>query len=264
MPAVQLARLRAQVEELSSRFSQPAVYLRALRDLLELYADRTYQPGQGVPSQVLTPSYHVPMLVMRQLESSLESHARENPIVALPLADLLWQEEYLEPRLLAASALGQAPLTPPEQILDRLVAWAQTGDERLVRAGLFSHGTDRLRREFPDLWLQRIQVWFSDPNLTAQMMALEALLPLVRDPNYQDLPPIFPLVQPLLRAAPAPLQAPLQDLLEALARRSSVETTYILRQILTMQRPPALTRLVRRCLPAFDPADQAVLKTLLK
>ncbi len=67
MPAVQLARLRAQVEELSSRFSQPAVYLRALRDLLELYADRTYQPGQGVPSQVLTPSYHVPMLVMRQL-----------------------------------------------------------------------------------------------------------------------------------------------------------------------------------------------------
>jgi hypothetical protein len=264
MPAVQLTRLRAQVDDLNSRFSQPAAYLRSLRDLLELYADRTYQPGQGVPSKVLVPSYHVPILVMRHLESSLENHAREDPAAALPLADLLWQEEYLEPRLLASSALGQAPLDPPEQVLDRLVTWARTGEEPLVRAGLFLHGTDRLRQEQPGLWLQRIQVWLSDPDLSVQMLGLEALLPLVRDPHYEDLPPIFPLVQPLFRSAPPPLLPVLQNLLEALARRSSVETAYILRQILTMQRPPALSRLVRRCLPAFDPAEQAMLKSLLR
>jgi hypothetical protein len=95
-------------------------------------------------------------------------------------------------------------------------------------------------------------------------MGLHALLPLIRDPDYQNLPPVFGSISPLLQSAPGAIQVELIEVISALARRTPKETVYYLRQVLTVAQGTGATRLIRKALPAFDAEGQASLKSALQ
>src|SRR5512133_2706116 len=102
MPAAELTRLRAQINGLITRFADPESFRLALRDLLDLYANRAYRAGQAVQPQSLLPSYRVSPLIMQQLDLELSKTCQEQPEQALKVVEMLWHDPYLEPRLLAA------------------------------------------------------------------------------------------------------------------------------------------------------------------
>jgi hypothetical protein len=263
MPAVQLARLKIQVDQLVWQFTRPQNFQRGLKDLLETYADWSYRPGEAIEPGSLLPAYHVAPLLLHQIEQQLTRQCQEMPAAALALADALWQDEYFEPRLLAAFILGQIPLKPIEEVTRRILAWSDPATDKQIQVAIFLQATLRLRRENPAAWMKIINDWLTVSLLASRVMGLRALDGLLEDPEFEDLPGVFNMLQPLMLVAPARLHGDLLVVLQIIVRRSPVEATHFLRQVLSGTNSPIPGRLVRQILPTLSPELQASLRRSL-
>lgn len=264
MPAAELSRLRTQINGLIIRFAEPEPFRIALRDLLESYANRAYRPGQAVQPQPLLPSYRVSPLVTQQLELELSKTCREQPAQAIEVVEALWKDPYLEPRVLAAHLLGAIPIHQAEAVIEKLREWGQPNENFRMLDHLFQHSTRTLRREAPHYLLDLYEEWINSTNTAMQGLGLRALVPLIHDEVFENLPAIFRLISPAIQSAPSALHTDLQAVLEALTKRSPTEAAYFLRQVLSLATGPGTARLIRRCLPLFGSAQQDSLRTALK
>ncbi len=264
MPAVELTKLRVQINRLITQFDNPAGFLSALKDLLDLYANRAYRPGTAVQPQPLLPSYRVAPLITHQLELELSRTCNENPRQALEVVEMLWRDTHLETRQLATTLLGTIPASHVDGVLAKLRAWSQPEENFRMLDALFQNGTLALRRSAPGLLLKLVGEWVSSSQSQVKAMGLRALTPLVRDEQFENLPPVFTMLSPLVQDIPARLYPDLLVIFEALARRSPTETAYFFRQVLSNAGSPATTRLIRRCMPLFTPTQQAQLRAALQ
>ncbi len=123
MPAISPARLKHQAALLAEHFDDPPAFVRSLHHLLESYSNRVYRPGQAGELPPLLQTYRVQPPVLRQLLLAIAPLASKNPDAGLALCDALWEQPYLEFRLLAASLLGQLPCSPAEPVIARMKAW---------------------------------------------------------------------------------------------------------------------------------------------
>jgi len=262
MPAIDLARLKKQTARLADLFDQPSAFLREVREILEFYVNRSLRSQGVAPSSVL-PTYRTPTVVLRQMETELGPIAEKRPIQALELADALWDEGWLETRLLAAILLGRIP-PQEERLLARLTAWTQAVRDPSVRAALLTTSLTRLRKETPDLFLVLVKEWLHPARQRMWSNGVQALVPLISSPDFDNLPPIFEVVEPILKSSPATLQFDLQELIIALFEASPDETTYFIQQILkeTKSRLPAVA--LRRMSPELPPELQASLREMLR
>jgi hypothetical protein len=264
MPAAELTRLRAQINGLIGLFDDPASFRSALRNLLEIYANRAYRPGEAIKPQPLLPSYRVPPLVTHVLEQELSKTCQEQPEQALKVVDALWHDPNLEPRLLATKLLGAIPASHAQEVIQVIKAWAQPNENFRILDALFKDGVSGLRRSAPDLLLGLVEEWMGSSRVELQSIGIRSLIPLIQEPGFENLPPIFRMLGPLLQTTPPEITADLQAVMEALSRRSPTETAYFLRQTLTLSTGPATARLVRRCLPFFNSAQQDSLRVALQ
>lgn len=263
MPAVQLQILQKQIHDLVWLFTRPAEFSDELTNLFNYYADHTYRPGSDIPTNLILPSYHLPPIILRQLELALASPAAENPDAALYTADALWKDTHLESRQVAVFLLGVIPPMPPERIILRLTDWHQPGMEQSLLDSLFITGTRRLRRETPDAWLAEIRSWSEIRTVESQNLALQALLPIIQDSEFENIPAVFTLLTPLVQSASPRTHHRLQNVLMELTHRSPVETGYYLRQMIANSTNPILPRIARRCMPYLPESSQASLRRTL-
>ena len=262
MPAIDLARLKKQTAQLADLFDQPTDFLRAHREILDFYVNRTLRTLSVAPSSVL-PTYRTPPVVLRHIENELGPVAEKQPIQALELADALWDEGWLETRLLAAFLLGRIP-PQEERLLARLTAWTQAVRDPEVRAALLTTSLTRLRNETPELFLVLVKEWLHPARQRMWSNGIQALVPLISSPDFDNLPPIFEIIGPILKAAPAALQFDLQELITALYTASPSETTYFLQQILKGTRSPLPSVALRRMLPELPEELQISLREMLR
>jgi hypothetical protein len=262
MPAIDLSRLKKQTAQLVDLFDQPNEFLLAIQDILDFYVNRTLRSQSVAPSSVL-PTYRTPNVVLHQIENELGPVAARKPIQALELADALWDEGWLETRLLAAFLLGRIP-PQEERLLARLTAWTQAVRDPEVRAALLTTSLTRLRNETPGLFLVLVKEWLHPARQRMWSNGIQALIPLISSPNFDNLPPIFETIEPVFKAAPPALQFDLQELITALYMASPSETTYFLQQILkgTRSKHPSVT--LRRMLPDLPPELQVSLREILR
>jgi hypothetical protein len=270
VPAIQPARLKIQSTQLAAAAQQPAAFVRGLHNLLDFYADRTYRPGQVGELPTLVRAYNTPPPVLRQLIQELTPLALSDPPAALALCQALWAEPYLEFRQLAAALLGQTLFDSPASIQTVVQAWVETAPEDRLLNVVLTQGLARLRQEATESYLALIQNWLPDTDTTtpgsvySRHVGLLALLSLVRDPDFENLPALFRVLSPFLRIAPTALRPDLLAVLSALARRSPRELAYVLRQGLTAPDNPDTAWLIRQVLPDL-PADlRAGLRAALK
>jgi hypothetical protein len=262
MPAIDLARLKKQTAQLADLFDQPSEFLRAHREILDHYVNYSMRSQGVAPSSVL-PTYRTPAVVLRQIEKELGPLAEQKPIQALELADALWDEGWLETRLLAAFLLGRIP-PQEERLLARLTAWTQQVRDPSVRAALLTTSLTRLRNETPDLFLVLVKEWLYPTRQRMWSNGIQALAPLINSPDFDNLPPIFEIVEPILKTSPAALQFDLQELLIALYKASPDETIYFIQQILKATKSPLPTVTLRRMMPELPPEFQASLREILR
>ncbi|MCC6146348.1 MAG: DNA alkylation repair protein [Anaerolineaceae bacterium] len=263
MPAVQLDRLKNQITELTRNFTRPVDFQRELYTLFDFYSNHAFKPGKAVTSTRRVESFHVPAILLNQLEQALEPFARENPVAALFLADTMWKDKYLETRLLAAALLGMMPVSFSEEIIDRLKHWPQPGTDPKSLEALLTTGARQLRRERQEHWFDLLRDWLSSSSIFANLLGLYALIPAVREREFENLPLIFQVIHPFVENPVPALETKLIELLGALAKRTPLETLYFLKHHLGLSDRPAVSRLVRRVIPAFNPEYQNRLKSLL-
>lgn len=263
MPAIDLARLRKQANQLADFFFLPEDFLRHLREMLDFYVNRTLRKKENIAPGSNLPTYRTPLVVMHQIEKAIGPLAMDNPHYALELADLLWDEGYIETRLLAAFLLGRIP-PQEERLLARLTAWTQQVLDKSVRAALLTTSFARMRKETPDEFLIVVGEWLHPARQRYWSNGIQALLPMITDPRFENMPPIFELVRPVIEAAPGILQTDLGNLINAFYQDSPSETEYFLREILDTSPNPLTAVTLRRLLPTFPPELQASLRELVR
>lgn len=265
MPAVQLDRLKIQTQLLIRHYDQPPEFHRQLINLLETYADLTFRAGQAGKSSIqAAESFHVSIIVLQQIERVLQKAVSENPQPALKLTDELWSDDRLEPRLIAASLLGMLPADQSDIVLDRIITWTTSDLDRVFLKAIFYQATTSLRRNALQNWLDQIGEWLASIDYPLQRLGILALLPLIEDRSFENLPIVFNLLGPILQRYSEVHKYELRLALKELSRRSSTETTYFLRQILSLRDNPSVVKLVRQCLPDFPEESRAKLRSFLQ
>lgn len=264
MPAVELSRLKHQLDDLSKVFDKPPLFREGLNHLLDFYADRVYRQSMTLKPAPFTPTYRVPPLVLRFMEQEILRLTKSYPGEALAVADELWRQNNLEARLFAAEILGL--LTPEyrEDVFNRLKAWAEDARDTIPLNLLLTRGTISLRSQEPMTWFRQIENWARDDREKIQILAVRALQAFADEESFDNLPPVYRLLTPLVHSAGLGLKPPLESILESLARRSPGETAYFLRQILAVTTNPATIRLIRKIIPAFESDYQAAIKAAVK
>ena len=263
MPAIDLARLRKQSNRLVDFFFVSDDFLKYLREMLDFYVNYSLRTKENIAPGSNLPTYRTPFVVMRQIEKSIGATAAENPHYALELADLLWDEGYIETRLLAAFLLGRIP-PQEERLLARLTAWTQQVLDPSVRSALLTTSLTRMRKETPDEFLTVVREWLHPARQRYWSNGIQALLPMISDSTFDNLPPIFELTRPVIEAAPGVLQYDLTNLINTLYQASPSETEYFLREILETSPNPLTAITLRRILKTFPPELQASLRELVR
>jgi len=264
VPAIRPERLKKLSITLAEHFADPPAYVREMHDLMDYYADRARRPGQAGRPGPLISAYNVRPPVLRALLQQLLPRAEQDREAALKLCDALWDEPYLEFRQLAAMLLGRLNPDSPKPILARLQTWITPQLELHLIETLLSVGVERLHREQSGALLNLIQQWLDNTQPFYQQLGLRALLPLIDDPGFENIPIFYPMIQPLCQAAPGILRPDLLDVVSALARRSPPEAAYFLRQTLAFPDAPLTPWLVRQSLSQFPPDLQAGLRSAVR
>jgi hypothetical protein len=208
-------------------------------------------------------TYRTPPVILKHIETEVGPLAAANPDQALDLADRLWDEGWLETRLLAASLLGRIP--PQEQrLLPRLTAWTMQVRDPSVRAALLTTSLVRLRKETPENFLLLVSEWLNPERGRMWSNGIQALLPLIQNPDYHNLPPVFDMLAHVVESAPGALQSDLIDLIHALHNASPTETAYFLRQVIANSPTPMTATTLRRISPSLPPELAENLRDLVK
>jgi hypothetical protein len=263
MPAIDLARLRKQAARLADFFFLPDEFLKHLREALEFYVNHTLRTKENVAPGSNLKTYRTPSAVLTQIENELRGVAEANPEAALQLADALWDEGALETSLLAAFFLGRIP-PQEERLLPRLTLWTQQVRDPDVRFALLSTSLARMRKESPDQFLNLVREYLHPARIRSWTYGIQALLPMIADSSYANLPPILDMVEPIIEEAPSTLQNDLADLIVALYRASANETTYLLKHVLNNAKNPMTAVTLRRISSSFPPPLQNELRDLLR
>jgi hypothetical protein len=263
MPAIDLARLRKQAARLADFFFLPDEFMKHLREILDFYVNYTLRKKENVAPGSNLKTYRTPPAVLTQIENEIKATAEENPHFALELADILWDEGALETRLLAAFLLGRIP-PQEERLLPRLTAWTQQVRDSDVRSALLSTSLTRMRKETPNQFLALVQEYLHPERSRTWSNGIQALLPMIADTSYNNLPPILDLVEPVIAEAPSTLQNDLTDLIVSLYRASASETTFLLKHILNNSESPMTAITLRRISKDFPPPLQNELRELLR
>jgi hypothetical protein len=100
--------------------------------------------------------------------------------------------------------------------------------------------------------------------MDTQKLALRAMAVVVAEPDFENLPVVMRWLNPYLRAPLARLEADTLLVIQALARRSPLETAYFLQQGLMASQDVRTARLVRQSLPDFTVEVQQQLKARLR
>lgn len=260
MPAIQIDRLKKQVDQLSQYYDQPSTFIFQLRDLLSYYANRTYRAGQIGKAWPVMQAYRVPMPVLQQILSAVFQQANKNYLAILSLCDNLWLEPYLECRLLAALILGRLPSENLEAILERIKSWGQTTKDESLLDALYREGLKSLRKENPDLVLELAKSLSTSPEIISQKSAIRLLFPLIEEPGFENIPAVFRILTPLFLKAPIELIPDLLEAIQRLARLSPTEMAYFLKQLLSSTVGLRTSMLIRQSLSAFPPDLQNSLR----
>ncbi len=128
-------------------------------------------------------------------------------------------------------------------------------------AALLDQGSNVIRTAAPGKFLDLIHSWLDENRLPYKQMGLRTLESMVNDPDFDNIPPIFRLLSPLVLAPAPQLMNNLHHCLQALARKSPGETAFFLHQVIGSSADTNTARLIRRVIPEFPETLQENLRS---
>jgi hypothetical protein len=263
MPPINLPHLRARTAALAERFADPAATAAAVRQLLDDYADRSHRSSPRVASRSLAYSFKVSPPVLRAVVAALRGPAQANPAAAMAVADRLWQGGSREERLIAARLLGEVALRQPDPALALIEGWAMRIESAETADALAEHGLGPLMRSDPARYLAEARRWVAFPHKWVRRFALSALLPLVKDRQWDNVPSALTVVRLAMADADGDVRHAAVTVLSRLAPKSPAEIGQFLRE--QAARTNTHTgAIVRAAMTALDAEEQAAIVRALR
>ena len=230
MPPIDLPRLRARTAALAERFSDPAAAANAIRQLLDDYADRAHRPSPRVASRSLGYSFKVSIPVLRAVMAALRGPAAASPDTAFDIADRLWLAGSREERRIAAELLGEVAAQQPERALALIQDWMLHIESAETADALADYGLAPLMRADPARYLAEARRWVAFPHKWVRRFALAALMPLVRDKQWDNVPSALAVVRLAMADPDGDVRREAVTVLEGLAPKSPTEVGLFLRE----------------------------------
>jgi hypothetical protein len=263
MTAINPARLKIQCAELAQSYADPELFIPQLHELFGFYSHRIRQAGVTRRPQLIQ-SYQVVPPIMRALERALLEPLLDQPPQGLILIDALWEEEWVETRVLAAVLLGHLPINDPDSIFLRLRSWLGSNKSDTIREIIITRGIYRSSLEEPQLVLDFFQDLLLTPKKEHCQAVLFGVLPFIEDQGFTNLPLIYKLLGDILLDEEKGLIKEILEVLKTLMKRSEGETLYFLEKQLAVAAKPRIIRIVRQILPGFSDHNQRTLKEALE
>jgi len=148
--------------------------------------------------------------------------------------------------------------------MERLTAWVSDTRDPAISNTLLTTSLARMRSEHTDDFLLLMESWAHPSQKKMAPNVLVALVPLLKDKNFHNLPPVYNIVQPIIENASATTQLELSNLVCALYEASRVETTFFLRRLVALPTRPHTIQNIRRILPNLPQALQDDLKEAIR
>jgi hypothetical protein len=264
MSAINLQRLRTQLGLLLPHIGNLIEFLTGLREVFDFYADHTHPIGEPPTGVFTLAAFNTPAVLNREVFLMLSPFCIEEPDLMLELIDLLWREPEVELRQLAAQLLGRLPFEKSEEVIDRIRAWSEEAVNTELLPYLHQHASATIRRDSPQRWLDLLYEWETSERKWLAKLAIQGVIPLIDDHNFENLPAIFTFITPLVISPSNEFQFDLLNVIQHLARRSEVETVFYLKKAVSLSTDPAMPRFIRRTLEFFSPEMQTSLRNTLR
>lgn len=261
MAAIDLTKLEKQIEQLLALAENPKGFQAQFHAILGFYHRYSHRKHKDAMPKSFMLHYDLPEKVLPQLQNRLRAI---DPEAALLNARQLWQDEYFEARDTASSLLGQIPISEKEKVFEQFLQWINEPLDRAVVESLFNKAAKTLIEKAPSEWKDLIDRLLLDPKPQQQKMGLFALAKLIPESQSDDLPSFFNWVRPFLINPDQKLDTSLRPVVAALAKRSSQETAYLLREILTDSNDAEVGKRFRHYLEFFESASQKRLLEAIK
>ncbi|MCJ7695362.1 MAG: DNA alkylation repair protein [Anaerolineaceae bacterium] len=253
MPSINISKLRFQISELVDHFSDPVHFCKSFYEVLDHYSRRSLRPGDESIAKTFMPTFNCPDQVIKQIVLGLQVSIKMEPDSALDIVDILWQDKYLESRELAAKVLGNLPIEFTGKIMDRIILWAKPNLDKAALELLFSEATHCILRENSKLLEDAVVQMLDKKDIEWQSLGLEALVIMIKNPDYNRVPSLFKLISPFILETDDLVQLKTEAVLSALIERTPIESAYFLKQSLGYSQRNQVERIIRRLLPNFPP-----------
>jgi len=227
MPAFQLQQFRQQLNQLLVDFALPTAFHQQLTHLFERYEQPSFRYGEGVKAPP-EPAYHIPSVMMEELNSALTRMAAERPRSAVLLAQECWRDPYFETKKIAVVLMGSAPLFDTDYFEDAFLHMLQQADTEHLDM-LFLHAPKKYAEEHFTRLVDWITDWLADTQ--TRQIAYAAIQGIIDRGNLDHLPTIFRLVEPAVIRGDAGERDHILQIMEGLADLSPMETAYFLSEI---------------------------------
>jgi DNA alkylation repair enzyme len=263
LPPIDPARLRTSTDALAAQFDDAGRLAAGLRNLLDDYADRTHRPSPRVITSSVDNAYKTPGPVVRAIVAALRPPAQVSPDAALAAAGRLWQGRSREERRIAAELLGVVAPRRPAEALAQIEAWLPQIESGETADALAEYGLGPLIRAEPARYLEAARNWVAHPKKWVRRFGLAALMPLVADKAWDNVPAALAIIRPVMREADGEVRRAAAAALEGLGPKSPAEISRFLREFATHSNPNT-SWIVRNALPGLGAAEQAEIIRLLR
>ncbi|MFN2215460.1 MAG: DNA alkylation repair protein [Anaerolineales bacterium] len=231
MPAINLTLLRTQVQELISKTTNPVNFIKELDELLAYYQNYSLRSDKSYPG-INFPKYNTPKQVITFLENELGKSISSKPELGLELATLLWNNPYLEAKLLAVSLMKSIPPEEAIQLISMVPEFARNLQEQDLFLPILINVFLDIRKKKPKEFIELLGSWLSNPDPLYHHWGLITIANLVQKPDDNDLPSIFEIIKPLLWENDRSAQSDVMKCINSLYLVSPLETGYFLEESL--------------------------------
>ncbi len=260
MPAVDPARLKSQLADLTALIDHPETASRACLEFFSDHMDRVRRSSAGGTGQ-LSRSFGVPEPVLRELIRAFVPAARRHPVQAPALAELLWRSDYREGRLVAAALTGtRSDAGVPDWVESR----AGEVLDPVVRHSLAKESLHGWRSAHPNAFLDKLQVWLAAGRGPVTDLALIGLADAAGDAAVGYQPRLLSMLEPCLLDPTPGRRRFLLDAVRALARVAPSETAQWLADALRGNADPSeLVLVIQKTMGAFPARQRGFLRATL-
>lgn len=263
MTSFQLSSLRSKINAVLAHFGNGENFRDALLALLKLYSRGNQTSHYWKKNLPKFEMLNVPEAAMAEIETGLRLMAKTESKYALTNADLLWDSDYFECKLLAFYLLSSLDPIYREKVKTRIHGWISADLDPQLLKGLFDAFENHPDFFIDEYWVKLLSAWFSSADDEIVRIGLSAMRQMVSG-GYNNIPRTFNLLSIVMQNPRISIQKDLLNILQQMIKVSEAETASFLMMCLTLQSSKEVNSFVRKCLPLFDPFFQNEIKSVFR